>query len=220
MATRFFPRFEGNLITSRFGQRIHPVTKIKTMHNGIDLVASNDGKTGQTDYITAHTGGTVEAVGYDLASGNYVKIRVDERTQMVYCHLKNKAALKKGSLVAAGDVLGYMGKTGSATGEHLHFGIRVDGKWIDPEAYLSKDWSSAVQQVAVSLPVLRRGHRSESVRAMQQLLIAKGFGCGQAGADGDFGEATFQALQAFQKSVSLEADGICGILSWNKLLGQ
>ena len=84
MATRFFPRYNRNLVISRFGMRVHPITKIKTMHNGIDINATADGKTGQTDYITAHTGGIVEAVGYDLSAGNYIKIRTDSRTVMVY----------------------------------------------------------------------------------------------------------------------------------------
>ena len=84
MATRFFPNYSANLITSRFGQRIHPITKIKTQHNGIDMTATNDGVVGNTDYIIAHTGGTVEAVGYGISSGNYIKIRVDSNTLMVY----------------------------------------------------------------------------------------------------------------------------------------
>ena len=120
--------------------RKHPVTRVTKMHNGIDINATNDGKTGQTDYILAHTGGTVESVGYDSSAGNFVKIRVDEKTLMVYYHMKNPCELAKGAKVNKGDRIGYVGKTGTATGPHLHFGIQHDGKWIDPEPYLDKDY--------------------------------------------------------------------------------
>ena len=140
MATRFFPRYSQNLIISRFGMRKHPITGVMKMHNGIDINATNDGKTGHTDYILAHTGGVVESVGYGSSAGNYVKIRVDEKTLMVYYHMKNPCELAKGVTVKQGDRLGYVGKTGSATGPHLHFGIQHNGEWIDPEPYLDKDF--------------------------------------------------------------------------------
>lgn len=217
MSNRFFPRYESYLITSPFGQRTHPITGIKTLHKGIDLTATNDGVVGHPDYITAHTGGQVEAVGYGISAGNYVKLRVDEETLMVYYHLKNKATLPKGSFVSAGDVIGYMGKTGSATGPHLHFGIQHKGQWIDPAPWLDKEWSRTTKMVSVSLPVLKKGAKGESVRSMQQLLDAKGFPCD---ADGSFGGATEKALQAFQSARELAVDGSCGSQTWHKLLGQ
>ena len=220
MSNRFFPRYESYLITSRFGQRVHPITKIKTLHKGIDMTATNDGVVGNTDYITAHTGGQVEAVGYGVSAGYYVKIRVDENTLMVYYHMKSKSTLEKGSFVAKGDILGYMGKTGSATGPHLHFGIQHKGEWIDPEPWLDADWVSNTKMISISLPVLKRGAKGESVRSMQQLLIAKGFDCGEKGADGSFGGATLQALQNYQSSAGLEPDGSCGSATWHSLLGQ
>lgn len=217
MSNRFFPRFDRYLITSRFGQRTHPVTKIKTTHKGIDLTATNDGVVGNTDYIAAHTGGQVEAVGYGISAGYYVKIRVDVDTLMVYYHMKSKSTLEKGSFVAKGDILGYMGKTGSATGAHLHFGIQHKGQWIDPEAWLDTDWVSATKMVSIALPVLKKGAKGESVRAMQYLLSANGFPCEP---DGSFGGATLQALQNYQTSADLEPDGSCGGATWRSLLGQ
>lgn len=220
MSNRFFPRFDRYLITSRFGQRVNPITKIKKLHKGIDLTATNDGVVGNTDYITAHTGGQVEAVGYGVSAGYYVKIRVDADTLMIYQHLKNKSALEKGGFVAKGDILGYMGKTGSATGPHLHFGIQHKGEWIDPEPWLDTDWISSVKLVSVALPVLKKGAKGESVRAMQQLLIAKGFDCGESGADASFGGATLEALKNYQSAAGLEPDGSCGGNTWRSLLGQ
>ena len=92
-------------------------------------------------------------MGSNSSAGNYIRIRTDSRTVMVYYHLKNKSSLKKGALVATGQVIGYMGKTGNATGPHLHWGIQLDGKWVDPEAYLDADWVS-YKQVSVKVKVM------------------------------------------------------------------
>ena len=71
------------------------------------------------------------------------------------------------------------------------------------------------------LPVLRRGMmHSRSVEAMQTLLIhMHGIDCGPDGADGDFGENTERAVIAFQETCGIEADGICGPVTWGYLLG-
>ena len=50
--------------------------------------------------------------------------------------MKNRSTLQKGAKVSKGERLGYMGKTGSATGAHLHFGIRYNGEWIDPIEFI------------------------------------------------------------------------------------
>lgn len=221
MATRFFPRYKANLITSRFGQRTHPTTGEKNkMHNGIDMTATNDGKTGQTDYITAHTGGTVEAVGYTSVVGYYVNIRVDSKTVMVYRHLKNNSTLKKGEKVKTGDRLGYMGATGNASGAHLHFGIQYNGKWIDPEPYLDKDWVQPVKMVQISVPVLKNGDSGDAVKAMQILLSSRGYkGEMKESAYGSFGSKTEKSLREYQEAHGLTVDGSCGPATWSKLLG-
>ena len=223
MSTRFFPNYKANLITSRFGQRVHPITKIKTMHKGLDMTATNDGKTGQTDYITAHTAGTVEAVGYDLSAGNYINIRVDSDTLMVYYHMKNKSTLKKGAKVKKGDQLGYMGKTGSATGAHLHFGIKYKGEWIDPESYLDKDWvkpAEPVKMVQISVPVLQKGAKGSHVKTIQVLINWRMAGkIDLLDIDGSFGGKTQAALVAYQGANGLDPDGVCGPATWTSLLG-
>ena len=222
MATRFFPNYKANLIISRFGMRKHPITKINKMHNGIDINATNDGKTGQTDYITAHTGGTVEAVGYGVSSGNYVKIRVDSKTLMVYYHMKNPCTLKKGATVRKGDRLGYAGKTGSATGAHLHFGIQYNGEWIDPEPYLDAYWVQPVKLVAVDLPVLKKGAKGDDVKALQTLLnlrLAVVDGFVPLNIDGSFGGKTLTAVVQFQAMCNLEPDGSVGKATWTALIG-
>ena len=71
----------------------------------------------------------------------------------------------------------------------------------------------------IAMPTLKRGAYGESVKAMQILLIGRGFSCGRWGADGSFGGATDNALRRYQQSVGLVPDGICGNNTWRKLLG-
>lgn len=222
MGNRFFPNYDKYIITSPFGMRIHPVTKVKKMHNGIDLVATNNGKTGQVDDIMAHTGGTVYAVGYGDSAGNYIKIKVADGSIMVYYHLEAKPKFKKGDVIKTGQVIGRMGKSGSVTGKHLHWGIQKDGKWIDPKPYLDKDYIVAAKTVKIEMDVLKRGANGEQVETLQQLLMAKGYKMENNGkvygADGHFGGATENAVLEFQRKNGLAADGSVGSATWSKLL--
>ncbi len=224
MKNRFFPSYDTYKITSRFGMRtLKGVTKL---HKGIDLVAKTPSGGSAVDYITAHTGGTVVGSGYDSSAGNYIKIQTAPGVTMVYYHLANRA-VAKGDTVRQGEVLGYMGATGNVTGAHLHFGIQANGEWIDPEPYLDQDFpeqedtpeESRTQTAAVPLPVLSRGSKGEAVRAMQALLILRGFPCGKHGTDGSFGPATEAALEKYQASHGLTVDKLCGEQCWRSLIG-
>ena len=73
-------------------------------------------------------------------------------------------------------------------------------------------------QVNILLPLLSKGNRSNSVKALQHLLIGNGFSCGSFGADGDFGTATADALKAYQQKKGLSPDAVCGRQSWTALL--
>lgn len=220
MATRFFPNYDRYIITSRFGMR---TLKGETrMHNGIDLVATNDGKTGQVDDIKAHTGGTVSAVGYGSSAGNYIKIKVADGAIMVYYHLKSKPAFKVGDKIEKGQIVGRMGKTGNVTGAHLHWGIQKDGKWIDPEPYLDKDYIKEGKTVKIEMNVLTRGAKGEQVKTLQRLLLALGYKMESNGkvygVDGSFGGATEKTVCAFQKAEGLPVNGRVDSAEWNKLL--
>ena len=70
----------------------------------------------------------------------------------------------------------------------------------------------------VSYPTIKLGSKGSNVKKAQQLLIAKGYSCGAAGADGDFGAGTYNAVKKFQADNSLEADGIVGANTWAALL--
>lgn len=134
----------GNKITSRFGKRTITYTSgpsagktVTKNHNGIDIVG-----TGSTlDYIVAHSAGTVRSAGYDATCGYYVLIKTADNVEMAYYHMqKGTLKVKTGDKVTQGQVLGYMGATGNVTGAHLHFGIKVNGSWINPEPYINADY--------------------------------------------------------------------------------
>jgi peptidoglycan hydrolase-like protein with peptidoglycan-binding domain len=71
----------------------------------------------------------------------------------------------------------------------------------------------------IELPTLSVDAEGETVKAMQILLIRYGYSCGKAGADGDFGNGTLQALKSYQKDKGLTVDGCCGAKTWSSLLG-
>lgn len=213
---KFFPSYPDYIITSRYGMRtLKGVTK---MHNGIDINATPDGKTGKVDYIKAHTGGTVCAVGYDKSAGNYIKIRVAPDTVMVYYHMRDMATHKVGDTVKQGDIIGYVGATGNANGAHLHWGIKVGDNWIDPEPYLDKDYpvEPAVKYITLEVPVLKRGCKGEAVRALQAQLVGLGY---QIAVDGSFGAKTEAAVKQYQQDHNLTVDGSVGRQTRSKLLG-
>lgn len=113
-------------INSSFGWRKDPITgKAKSFHNGVDLYA-------RKDKVMAMLPGVVERVGNDRRAGLFVVLRHGD-FKVSYCHL-SKILAYKGKIVAAGDVVGITGDTGSrTTGEHLHLVVKnKDGKAFNP----------------------------------------------------------------------------------------
>jgi murein DD-endopeptidase MepM/ murein hydrolase activator NlpD len=114
-------------VTSGFGMRKHPILGYSKMHKGVDFAAS----TGTP--ILASGGGTVEFAGKYKGYGNFIKIRHNSQYQTAYGHLSRFAkGLSKGDKVKQGQVIGYVGSTGLATGPHLHYEVLVDGKNMNP----------------------------------------------------------------------------------------
>lgn len=117
------------------------------IHDAIDMV----GKGMTSDYITSHSSGEVVDVRKDYKTtdkkgnsyGNYVKIKHDNGMYTLYAHMKyGSIAVNKGDKVNKGQVIGYMGSTGRATGVHLHFEIRNGSgsdTRINPEPYLDTE---------------------------------------------------------------------------------
>lgn len=113
-------------INSGFGQRYHPLTGQLHLHTGIDYRAPAGTP------IQAAGDGVVEFVGFNEGYGRYVRIRHRRSFETLYAHMSRSAGLTKGDTVKAGDIIGYVGDTGSATGAHLHYEIRRNGRYVNP----------------------------------------------------------------------------------------
>jgi murein DD-endopeptidase MepM/ murein hydrolase activator NlpD len=119
---------EFSRITSGFSlSRFHPILQKFRAHTGIDYGAPVGTR------VKATGDGVVEFVGNQGGYGKMIVLRHQSRFTTVYGHLSAFAAgLKKGSRVSQGDVIGYVGATGLATGPHLHYEFRVNGVFQNP----------------------------------------------------------------------------------------
>ncbi len=115
-------------ISSRFSySRMHPVLRIRRPHTGVDYAAA----TGTP--VVSVGDGTVTFAHYKGGGGNTVKIRHNSNYVTGYMHLSRYGkGIKKGAKVNQGQVIGYVGKTGLATGPHLDFRFWKNGKAVDP----------------------------------------------------------------------------------------
>src|SRR5690606_10418476 len=113
-------------ISSRFsGNRFHPVQKTWKAHKGTDYAAPH----GTPIWSTAN--GTVIASGYTAGNGNYVKVKHNDTYTTQYLHM-SKRNVKVGQRVRQGDVIGYVGSTGLATGPHVCYRFWLRGQQVDP----------------------------------------------------------------------------------------
>lgn len=118
------------IITSRYGNRFHPILQKERFHAGVDIGAS----AGST--IVASDGGTIAEATYSDSYGNYVMINHGNGYTTVYAHMSS-IAVSAGQSVSQGDTIGYVGSTGWSTGPHCHFEIRLNGSTTDPTGYFS-----------------------------------------------------------------------------------
>ena len=119
-------------VTSPYGYRRDPFTGKQSWHNGIDLTAHNA-------IVYSMFPGTIERVGYDSRSGNFVAIR-HRNFRISYCHLSRILVTKEQS-VFAGFPIGITGSTGRSTGEHLHITVKYKGKAFNPMTMLEYVYS-------------------------------------------------------------------------------
>lgn len=119
-------------ITSQFGWRRHPLTYARELHEGIDIGAPS------WTPIRATADGTVTFAGYKYGYGWTVIVKHGYGYETLYAHcVKLKARV--GDEVKRGDVIAYVGQSGSATGPHVHYEVRVRGSVTDPTEYLPDD---------------------------------------------------------------------------------
>ncbi len=125
-----------NRIASGFGYRIHPIYKTSIMHQGIDFTAS----IGTEIYATGN--GVVEKVeAMGRGYGNNVVINHGFGYETLYAHM-SKFKVRPGQRISRGDIIGYVGSTGSSTGPHVHYEVMKNGQKIDPINYFFNDLSA------------------------------------------------------------------------------
>lgn len=136
-------------LTSQFSRaRKHPILNRIRAHKGIDLAAPKG------TAVYAATDGLVEARERQNGYGNVIKLKHSERLATVYAHLSRfHPSVKENGWVKRGQVIGYVGQTGLATGPHLHYEVLVDGKHRNP---LTVDLADSKVLMAEQLLAFRR----------------------------------------------------------------
>ena len=118
-------------VTSDYGTRVSPMGGASSNHKGIDIGASGGAA------IVAAADGTVTTAAYSSAAGNYVMIDHGGGLYTVYMHA-SALLVSPGQTVSAGQTIAQVGSTGISTGNHLHFGVSLNGSYVSPWSYLGR----------------------------------------------------------------------------------
>lgn len=168
MPTKSFLRYpvKFSRISSMFTHsRFHPVLKISRPHNGVDFSAP------QGTAVRTVGDGVIVYSGYGASTGNMIRIQHNARYTTEYMHLHSIAkSARKGARVGRGDVIGTVGRTGLASGVHLHFGLFDKGKYIDPMKSKILDVPSDIRPPAAVLAMiedLKKAHASVNVAVVR-----------------------------------------------------
>jgi murein DD-endopeptidase MepM/ murein hydrolase activator NlpD len=120
-------------LASGFGMRIHPIYKIAKMHTGLDFTAD----IGTEIYATGD--GVVESIESKFSGyGQHVVINHGFGYESLYAHM-SRVAVRPGQKVRRGQIIGYVGNTGTSTGPHLHYEVMKNGEKVDPAFYFYSD---------------------------------------------------------------------------------
>jgi murein DD-endopeptidase MepM/ murein hydrolase activator NlpD len=115
------------IMRSGFGIRRHPILGYTKMHTGVDWAAP----TGTPIYAAGN--GTVEKEGWESGYGKFIMVRHNNGYETAYGHMSAYArGIEEGKRVRQGQVIGFVGSTGLSTGSHVHYEIRLNGRFVDP----------------------------------------------------------------------------------------
>ncbi len=132
-------------IASGFGWRIHPIYKTEKMHSGMDFTAP----VGTPIHATGN--GTVAKIEYDgRGYGNNVILNHGWGFESLYAHM-SKIMVRPGQKINRGDLLGYVGNSGSSTGPHLHYEVRKGGNPVNPANFYYNDLTPEEYQKMMEL---------------------------------------------------------------------
>ncbi|WNM66272.1 endolysin [Microbacterium phage Astro16] len=209
-------------VSSPFGPR-DPRVGISSQHNGADLIGFED--------VHAVEAGTVTSAGWmNNAAGITVVIDHGGGITSLYMHLE-RVSVSRGARVAEGAKIGEVGSTGNATGDCLHYEIRLNGRSVEPMGWTAARINAGAPAAAAPAYPLPWGsyfgpksgpresvsgyysHR-EDLRRWQARMIARGWDLGPAGADGLYGDRTGDVAEAFQREKGLTVDRKIGPATW------
>lgn len=220
-------------VSSPFGMRKHPITKVWKKHEGVDF-RSEFGRDGD-DIIVSHDGivkiskwqGNI--INTKKGWGQYIIVEsLDKSFCTVYAHL-SKRYVQVGQKVRAGDKIALMGNTGASAGTHLHFGLfnceykkfftkNSDKTYkyaIDPKDYFVDKIEKAEEKGGLNMELykycgytLRKGRKGNDVKIWQKAMKELGFYKGSI--DGSIGKLGHQAIIDFQEARKLSIDGMFG----------
>jgi murein DD-endopeptidase MepM/ murein hydrolase activator NlpD len=137
-------------VTSGFGMRFHPILHYFRMHRGMDFHAAYGTP------ILAVTDGRVVAAGWAGGYGNQVRLGHEGGLVTSYSHM-SRIAVEPGTVVRQGEVIGYVGATGLATGPHLHYEVYKDGAPVDPATIR---WAARAELGGAALAAFRQRLKS------------------------------------------------------------
>ncbi|MCP4553371.1 MAG: M23 family metallopeptidase, partial [Bacteroidetes bacterium] len=135
---------EDGRIVSGYGQRIHPILKVRRMHWGIDISAPQ----GTPIYATAN--GEVDFTGRKGTYGNTVMINHGYGYETLYAHM-DKIIIKRKQSVKRGQLIGYVGNTGHSKAPHVHYEVLKDGKKINPVNFFYNDFTPEEFEMVLEL---------------------------------------------------------------------
>ena len=208
---------------SPFGWRIHPISKKKKFHNGVDVAGSFP--------VTVAGDGVVTKIGWSRRGGGHTVLIDHGDIVTVYYHGRVRTALKRKQRVETGEFVYTSGTTGASTGNHLHFEVRKrGGRWgntLDPVPFLT----GAPATTPNVLPVTGRFNRA-TWTAWQTALHEGGYKPGRI--DGRPGRMTYSAIQrwagatvhgqlgpqtrkAVQERLGVKPDGVWGRITVSAL---
>jgi murein DD-endopeptidase MepM/ murein hydrolase activator NlpD len=134
-------------LSSGFGIRLSPFSRVNEKgegllgyHSGFDITNA------EGTPIQATADGEVVEAGWMDRYGNGVVLAHTDRVETLYAHM-SRVKVKVGQKVSRGDILGDMGRTGNATGVHLHYEVRLNGRPVNPQPYmrLQREWLSSLR---------------------------------------------------------------------------
>ncbi len=126
-----WPAPEFTRISDDYGWRLHPILNVQQFHSGVDMASP-----GGSSILAAYDGEVISA-SYNASMGNYIMIDHGDSLYTIYMHA-SKLLVSAGDEVTRGQKIATVGSTGRSTGNHLHFGVRLNGSYVSPWTYITE----------------------------------------------------------------------------------